>query len=69
MVTITWQVFTNIFQTEHFSAVKFAVGYEKNMSFLVKKKISKSLGKKNEKIELGSLNRCQLVQIQPFVSL
>ena len=35
MVTITRQVFTNIFQTEHFSAVKFAMGYEKNMSFLV----------------------------------
>ena len=25
----------NIFQTEHFSAVKFAMGHEKNMSFLV----------------------------------
>ena len=24
----------NIFQMEHFSAVKFAMGYEKNMSFL-----------------------------------
>ena len=34
-VTITRHVFINIFQTEHFSAVKFAMGYEKNMSFLV----------------------------------
>ena len=43
MVTITRQVFTNIFQTEpweHISAAKFAMGYEKNMSFLV---IPKSL--------------------------
>ena len=35
MVTITRHVFINTFQTEHFSAVKFAMGYEKNMSFLV----------------------------------
>ena len=37
MVTITRHVFINIFQTEHFSAAKFAIamGYEKNMSFLV----------------------------------
>ena len=26
--------FIDIFQTKHFSAVKFAQGYEKNMSFL-----------------------------------
>ena len=31
MVTITRYVFNNIFQTEHFSAVKFSImGYEKN---------------------------------------
>ena len=35
MVTITRYVFINIFQTEDFSAVKFAIGYEKYMSFLV----------------------------------
>ena len=36
MVTITTShVFTDIFQTEHFSAVKFAMGYEKNMFFLL----------------------------------
>ena len=28
MVTMTRYVFINIFQTEHFSAVKFAMGYE-----------------------------------------
>ena len=28
-------IFINIFQTEHFPAVKFAMGYEKNKSFLV----------------------------------
>ena len=37
MVTITRQVFTNILQTEHFSAVKFAIGYEKNMSLVIAK--------------------------------
>ena len=30
MVNITRDIFINIFQTEHFSAVKFAMGYEKN---------------------------------------
>ena len=39
MVTITRNIFINIFQMECFSAVKFAMVYEKNMSFLV---ISKS---------------------------
>ena len=35
MVTITRHVFINLFQTEHFLAAKFSVGYEKNMRFLV----------------------------------
>ena len=35
MVTITRHVFINIFQTEHFLAVKFSMGYVKNMTFLV----------------------------------
>ena len=35
MVTITRHIFINIFQMECFSAVKFAMGYEKSMSFLV----------------------------------
>ena len=30
---LTRHIFINISQTEHFSAVKFAMGYEKNMSF------------------------------------
>ena len=33
--TITSHVFINIFQTEHFSAIKFAMGYEKNLDLLV----------------------------------
>ena len=47
-LTITWHVFINIFQMEHFLAVKFGMAYEKNMSFLevpkspkVKKKLKK----------------------------
>ena len=35
MVTITRYVFINNFQMEHFLAVKFAMGYENNMGFLV----------------------------------
>ena len=41
MVTVTRHVFINIFQTEHFSAVKFDMGYEKNMSSLVTAKSQK----------------------------
>ena len=54
MVTITRNVFTNIFQTEHFSAVKFAMGYEKNMSFLVIPK-SPKVGKKLKKSDWVAL--------------
>ena len=53
MVTITRHVFINISQTEHFSAVKFAMGYENNMSFLVIAKSQKAC-KKIEKIGPGS---------------
>ena len=52
MITITRHVFINIFQMEYFSAVKHAMDYEKNMSFLVIAKSLKSL-KKVEKIGLG----------------
>ena len=38
---------------EHFPVVKFAMGYEKNMSFLLVPKLPK-VWKKAEKIELGS---------------
>ena len=50
---------------EHFSAVKFAIGYEKNMSFLV---IAKSLkvGKKVEKIGLGP---CMMISGQSSLDL
>ena len=43
---MTRHIFINIFQTEHFSAVKFAMGYEKNVSFLVIAKSPKFENKK-----------------------
>ena len=52
MVTLTRHVFINIFQMEHIYAVKFAMGYEKNMSFFVIPK-SPKVFKKVEKIGLG----------------
>ena len=55
MVTITRHVFINIFQTESFSAVKFAMGYEKKKTFLVIPK-SPKVWKKIEKIGLGTFN-------------
>ena len=54
MVTITRHIFINTFQTEHFSPVKFAMGYEKNMSFLMMPK-SPKVGEKSWKIGLASL--------------
>ena len=45
MVTITRNVFIDIFQMEQFSAVKFAMGYEKNMTMFVIVK-SPKIGKK-----------------------
>ena len=54
MVTVTSHICINIFQTECFSAVKFAMGYEKNMSFLVVPKSLKIWKKKIEKIRLDS---------------
>ena len=54
MVTITRHVFINVLQTEHFSAAKFVMGYEKNMSFLIAK--SPKVWEKVEKIGLGSFN-------------
>ena len=53
MVTITRHIFINIFLTKHFSAVKFAIGYEKNMRFLVIAK-SQKFEKEVENIGLGS---------------
>ena len=43
MIAITRHIFINILQTEHFPAVKFDKGYEKNMNFLVIPMIPKSL--------------------------
>ena len=55
MVTITTHVFINIFQMEEFSAGKFAMGYQKNMSFLVIAKFPK-VEKKLKNIGLGFFN-------------
>ena len=41
MFTKTRHMFIYIFQTEHFSAVTFDIGYEKNMSVIVIPKTSK----------------------------
>ena len=57
MVTITGHIFINIFQTEHFSAVKFAMGYEKNMNFLVIPKCPK-VWEKNGKMDWAPLKGC-----------
>ena len=56
MATITRHDFISIFQMEHFLAVKFAMGYDKNMSFLVIVKSPKNWKTKVEKIGLGSFN-------------
>ena len=56
MVTITRHLFINIFQMQHFSAMIFYMGYEKNMSFLVIPK-SPKVRKKVEKIGLGSFKQ------------
>ena len=55
MVTTTRQVFINIFQTECFSTVKFAMGYGRNMSFFVIPK-SPKVGEKSFK------NRARLLK-------
>ena len=48
--------FINIFQAVHFSAAKFDMGYERNMSFLLIAKSPKAL-KKVLKIGLGSCKK------------
>ena len=35
MITITWHVFINIFQTKQFTVVKFDMDYDKNMRYFV----------------------------------
>ena len=49
MITITRHVFINIFQTEHFSGVKFDMGYEEKYELPCDTKIAKSLKKLNRK--------------------
>ncbi len=53
MVTITSHIFINIFQTVHFSAVKFDRGNEKNMSFFLIPK-SPKVSEKSEAIGPGT---------------
>ncbi len=67
MVTITSHIFVNIFQTVHFSAVKFTRGNEKNMSFLL---ISKSpkVWEKSETIGPGTFN-FNLFSIGKYVTM
>ncbi len=61
MVTITSHIFINIFQTVHFSAVKFTRGNGKNMSFLL---IYQNL-RKFEKIRS---NRTGFLQVQKYTN-
>ena len=44
--TIMNQVFINIFQTKHVLAVRFPLGYEKNIQLSFDTKISRRLGEK-----------------------
>ena len=55
MVTVTSYVLINIFQTVHFSAVKFTSGNEKNVGFLLIPKFEKRW-KTSEVIRPGSFN-------------
>ena len=41
IVTITRHVLIDIFKTEQFSTVKFALGYEKDMNFLWQQNLQK----------------------------
>ena len=59
VVTISRHFFINILQTQHFSAMKFYMGYEENMSFLVIPKSPKA-GENVEKIGLGSFKWCEI---------
>ena len=55
LIMVTFRhIFINNSQMEHFSAVKFDMGYKKNKSFLMIPK-SQTDGEKVEKIRLGSL--------------
>ncbi len=53
MVTITSPIFINIFQTVHFSAIKFTKGNKKNTSFLLIPK-SPKVWEKSEVIRLDT---------------
>ncbi len=65
MVTITSNIFINIFQTVHFSAIKFTRGNEKNMSCLL---IPKSLKvwEKSEAIGPGTFKFNCYISVSHF---
>ena len=55
MVSITGMFFINIFEMKNYSALKFAMGYEKNRNFLVapkSPKVWKKLKKKKKQTGL-----------------
>ena len=60
MVTITRDIFINIFQTEHISAVKFGMRYWEKYEFSCVTKIAKKFEKKVEKIGFASLKSQQV---------
>ncbi len=57
MVTITSNIFINIFQTVHFSAVKFTRDNEKNNELSSDTQISDSLKKKLKQSDQAPLKR------------
>ena len=60
MVIITSHIFTNIFQTERFQAVKFTRDYEKIISFLLVPKSQLSLKTKTKKKTSEKLDQASL---------
>ena len=67
MVTITSNLFIDIFQTQHLWAAKFYMGYEKIMRYLVIAK-SPKVGGKVERIGLGSFKCHMELILQKCVS-
>ena len=57
---------TIIFRTEHFSAVKFAMIFEKNMSFFVISKFSK-VWKKSRKYRMGFFKKIVAIAMYPGI--
>ena len=68
MDTITRHVFKNICQIEHYSAVRFDMIIEKNMTCLVIRKSPKVWKNKVGKIGLGSFNSDRKKRLIPVIS-